>query len=43
LVLQRACKYRVFPLFGYQQIVVFLAPLEHDIAAVNQIVFSEDT
>ena len=41
-VLQRACKYRVFPLFGYQEIVVFLASLKHYVAAVNQIILSED-
>ena len=43
LVLQRACKYRDFPLFGYQQIVVFLASLKHNVASVNQVSLSEHT
>jgi len=42
-VLQRACKYRDFPLFGYQQIVVFLASLKHNVASVNQVSLSEHT
>ena len=39
---KRACKYSFFTLFGYQQIVIFLTALQHDISAVHQVCLSKD-